>query len=182
MAKTLNTIKTLLFIGIVACVAVNFTMKPKTSEDLNRWENDESAWETAYRGDLVCLSLFTKENLSIKDLTGYELFAAPRDKYDKSQFFGRFGPTLPSVCLFPMTITVSDSYQETLSKEKYQELKKLSWLSKQYRSQLYNHKQNYYICTDIEYSDFKQIALYLYTDDDSVEHIFILPLNCDLLI
>lgn len=181
MIKVSKRIKSVLFICIVVCIVVNFTVKSPVIKFHNRWKDDHSAWETTKHGDLACFSMFVKENLFKGDLAEYELVVMTPQKYDKSQFFGKFWKSIPSIYLFPMKIIISNNYQESLTKEKYQDLRQLPWAIEQYRSGFLHQKRDFYIGTDIAYNDFKQLGLYVFTDKESVEHIFILPLKYDLL-
>ncbi len=183
MTKLLNTIKTIQFIDIIVCIAVNFTMKPTPMRHYARWKDNESAWKTAIHGNLACFSMFIRDHLFSDNYGKYELIVMDRDNYSKPQFFGSFWQPLPSTSLYPIKVIVSNNYNELLSFEKYQEFQQMSWLTKEYHSIRYNlkHKHIFYIGADIPYPNYKQLAVYLYTDSYSVEHLFILPLNYYLL-
>ena len=165
-----------LLIGVIICLIVNLTVKSPAGRFYKEWTSNEHAWQTTKHGDLAAFSIFIRENISINSYEDYKLIIENSEKYDKSEFLGKFWKPISSTYLFPLNIEVSEDHKASLKVEDFQKLKRLSLLEKTYRSGFLHQKRNYYLVKDISYADFKSWAVYTFREDD-LEHIFVLPLD-----
>ena len=176
MIKIAELLRCALFIGVIICLIVNLTVKSPVIKFHKKWTSNEHAWQTTKHGDLAAFSIFIRENIFINNYEEYKLIIENSERYDKSEFLGKFWKPIPSIYLFPLNIEVSEDHKASLEVEDFQKLKRLSLLEKNYRSGFLHQKRNYYLVKDINYSDFKSWAVYVFREDD-IGHIFVLPLD-----
>lgn len=177
--KLIRLFRKILFVGLIVCFLINLTMKSPVVKFRQKWSSDESAWETAKHGDLATFSMFLRENLLKKvknNCSDCELGIPNPQNYNKSQFLGKFWIPIPSIYLFPLNIKVSDDYMASLKAEEFQMLKKLPLLERKYRSSFLHQKRNYYFVRDLKCDNYKKWVVYTFSED-SLEHIFVLPID-----